>query len=97
MTSAAENPAVYEAANVYLNEKLQAFRHKCQSTSGIETCSYCNQSKMLDYYHVCAEYVEQSQSLFDKLQINGQVFKILTPGRIVFVKSVRRSGASSTG
>ena len=75
MTGTAESPAVYEAANFYLNEKLAAFQQKCVSDSGIETCIFCNQNKMLNYYQTCAQYNQIRQELFDKLQVHGAIFK----------------------
>ena len=96
MAATAENPAVYEAANVYLSEKLDAFRDKCKSDSGIETCAFCSQKRMHDYFNICADYANIGKELFDKLQVNGLIFKILTPGRIVFVKSVIKSGTDDT-
>lgn len=95
MTTTAENPAVYEAANVYLNEKLESFCLKPKIDSGIETCIYCNQNRMQDYYNICAEYSAIQQELFDKLQVNGVIFKTLTPGRVVFVKSVSKPDPNS--
>lgn len=91
MTTTAETPAVYEAANIYLNEKLENYQQKCKAESSIETCAFCNEGKMLDYYHLCAEYSDTSRELFDKLNVNGIVYKILVPGRIVFVRSVVKS------
>jgi antiviral helicase SKI2 len=93
----AESPAVYEAANVYLNDKLEAFRRKTRADTGaVESCVYCGPSsagthsrRMMEYYHTCAEYTKLMQELFEKLQVNGVVFKSLTPGRVVFVKSVQ--------
>ena len=95
-TSQAESPAVYEAANLYLNEKLEAFHENCQSESGIHTCTFCNEYKMFDYYQTCAEYADVSQELYDKLLVHGAIFKSLTPGRIVFVKSVTKSEANKS-
>lgn len=87
----AETPAVYEAANVYLNDKLESFRNKARADSGgVESCVYCgNQRRMFEYYHTCADYFKLTQELAEKLQVNGVVFKSLTPGRVVFVKSVQ--------
>ncbi len=85
-TSQAESPAVYEAANLYLNEKLGAFKEKCTRDS----------DKMLDYYQTCAQYANVSQELYDKLLVHGAIFKSLTPGRVVFVKSVTRTGSSKS-
>jgi antiviral helicase SKI2 len=90
MAATAENPVVYEAANIYLSEKLSAFREQSKLDAGIETCAFCNQKRMFDYFNKCAEYADVSKELFDKLQVNGVIFKILTPGRIVFVKSISK-------
>lgn len=95
MTATAENPAVYEAANIYLNEKLEFFRQKCKSESSIEICAFCSQKKMYDYYHLCAEYSDVNKELFDKLHVNGVIFKSLTQGRIVFVRSFTKLDANS--
>lgn len=96
MTSA-EDPAVYEAAKIYLTDKLEAFRHKCKSQSGIQTCVYCGQNKMLDYYRACDDYTKVTHDLFEKLQLNGGIFKILTPGRVLFVKACNKLDADATG
>lgn len=90
MTDTAENPAVYEAANIYLNEKLEYFKQKCQNESSIETCVYCNLGKMNNYYQLCAEYSLVHKEFFDKLHVKGLVFKILIQGRVVFVRSVHK-------
>ena len=90
-TSQDESHAVYEAANFYLNEKLDAFKEKCSLDSGIQTCTFCSDSKMLDFYQTCAQYADISQELYDKLLVHGAIFKSLVPGRIVFVKSVTRN------
>lgn len=93
----AESPAVYEAANHYLNDKLEAFRQKSKSdTGGVESCVYCGgagqqQRRMLTYYQTCADYRKLRQELCEKLKVNGLVFKCLTPGRVVFVRSVKLS------
>ena len=73
----AESPAVYEAANLYLNEKLDAFRHKCsQDSFNIESCPYCSNGLVLDYYNTCAQYIDIGQELFDRLQVHGSIFKV---------------------
>ena len=94
--SQAESPAVYEAANFYLNDKLNAFMEKCTTDSGIKSCTFCNENKMLNYYQICAQYTDISQELFDKLLVHGAIFKSLIPGRIVFIKSVRRNEANKS-
>lgn len=92
----AESPAVYEAANQYLNEKLDAFRQKCKLDSfSIETCTYCNNGQIVNYYNTCAQYTDIGQELFDKLQVHGAIFKSLISGRIVFVKSVSKKSSDS--
>jgi len=58
-TSQAESPAVYEAANFYLSDKLCAFKEKCDSESGIRACTFCSQNKMLDFYQTCAQYARK--------------------------------------
>lgn len=90
----AESPAVYEAASVYLNDKLEAFRRKSRQDAGsVQMCAYCGgggndqQSRLMDYYHTCADYDKLFKELSEKLHVNGLVFKSLTPGRVVFVKS----------
>jgi antiviral helicase SKI2 len=95
-TSQAESPAVYEAANFYLSDKLCAFKEKCDSESGIRACTFCSQNKMLDFYQTCAQYADISQELFDKLLVHGAIFKSLTPGRVVFVKAVSRHEATKS-
>jgi superfamily II RNA helicase len=95
----AEDPAVYEAANVYLNDKLDVFRQKCKQdtqASSILTCAFCSQDRMLNYYNACMEYTDLSQELFDKLQVQGSIFKSLVPGRVVFVKSITKDTSSSS-
>ena len=94
----AESPAVYEAANLYLNEKLTAFKEKCsQDSFSIESCPYCNDNQIFDYYNTCAQYIDIGQELFDRLQVHGSIFKSLVPGRIIFVKSVsRKTGDNSS-
>ena len=96
MTSTAESPAVYEAAKIYLAEKLDAFVSKCKKDCGIEICSFCNENKMRDYYNLCAEYYDSSQELLERLIVNGQVFKSLVAGRVVFIKSVRKQDPNDT-
>lgn len=91
MTDTAENPAVYEAANIYLNEKLEYFRQKCHNESSIETCAYCNEAKMNHYYQLCAEYSQTHKEFFDKLHAKGLIFKTLVQGRVVFVRSMHKS------
>jgi antiviral helicase SKI2 len=86
----AEDPSVFEAAKIYLNDKLEVFRKKSKTNSGVDTCLYCNQGKMLDYYQTCAEYSKITQELLEKLQVNGVIFKSLTPGRVLFVRSVNK-------
>ena len=94
-TSQAESPAVYEAANVYLNEKLVAFEQKCRQQAGVHNCTFCTENKMLNFYQTCAQYAAVSQELYDKLLVHGAIFKSLTPGRIVFVKSITKDGGST--
>jgi superfamily II RNA helicase len=73
----AESPAVYEAANLYLNEKLNAFRYKCsQDSFNVDSCPYCNNGIILDYYNTCAQYTDIGQELFDRLQVHGTIFKV---------------------
>ena len=86
----AESPAVYEAANLYLNDKLDVFKRKSNEDAGsVDTCVYCGgpQRRLMDFYHMCAEYAKLSDELAEKLQVDGLVFKSLIPGRVVFVKS----------
>lgn len=94
----AESPAVYEAALVYLNDKLEAFRRKSKQDAGsVQMCAYCGggggggndqqTTRLMDYYHTCADYDKLFKELSEKLHVNGLVFKSLTPGRVVFVKS----------
>lgn len=91
MTVSAENPAVYEAANVYLNEKLEWFKSKFKYESGYESCPFCGEMRLIEYYDACEEYSKISKQLFEKLQVHGAIFKFLQPGRIVFVRSVAKS------
>jgi superfamily II RNA helicase len=90
MTSTAESPAVYEAANVYLNEKLEFFKSK-YSHSGVHACPFCNQNKMLNFYNACGEYASVFEELCEKLQLNSAIYKSLTPGRVVFLKSISKN------
>jgi superfamily II RNA helicase len=91
MTSA-EDPAVYEAISVYLNDKLEVFRDKCKNDSSmsISACAICGQDRMLNYYNACAEFFDLSQELYERLHVHGAVFKQLQPGRVVFVKSTHK-------
>lgn len=90
-----ESPAVYEAANLYLNEKLDAFKQKCNKDSfNIDSCPYCNDGRILDFYNTCAQYIDIGKELFDRLLVHGAIFKSLVPGRVVFVKSISRKNNS---
>ena len=95
MAATSENPAVYEAANVYLNDKLNFFKQKCTLNSGVETCVFCNNNQMQGYYKTCADYTQIKQELFDKLILNGVIFKSLVQGRVVFVKSINNNDRES--
>ena len=98
----AEDPAVYEAASLYLNDKLNALRlkYKQDASASIASCAVCSQERMLTYYNACADYSNLRQELFGKLQVHGAVFKSLQPGRVVFVKSTLKktvaAGAASS-
>jgi hypothetical protein len=91
VTDNAESPAVYEAANVYLNEKLEWFKSKFKYESGYESCPFCGDNRLVEYYEACEEYSKISKQIYEKLQVHGYIFKFLQPGRIVFVRSVAKS------
>ena len=80
---------------MYLNEKLDAFKQKCNKDSfNIDSCPYCNDGRILDFYNTCAQYIDIGKELFDRLLVHGAIFKSLVPGRVVFVKSISRKNNS---
>ena len=93
----AEDPAVYEAASIYLRDKLDAFKDYCKVSSerdanvvSVDSCAFCGNDRMGNFFDACDMYADASQELFEKLQVHAGVYKVLQPGRVVFVKSVRK-------
>jgi superfamily II RNA helicase len=100
--TAAEDPAVYEAASGYLVDKLDVFRVKCRKEAAAAStlaCAVCGQERMLSYYAACADYSDLGDELYERLKVHGGVFKTLQPGRVVFVKSTHKlaDGSGDSG
>jgi hypothetical protein len=81
----------------YLEDKLKAFKAlNTEQDIGVESCSFCNEYRMYDYYKTCGEYFSIEKELFNKLYLHSAIFKSLVTGRVVFVKATTKIDSHKT-